>query len=167
MRKFYAHRGFRPAWIDQEGPWPIADALLSALRKASRTVAPGRLSSGLDRRSFSRDKVALFREKVPLSRREHRLRISLDRCLFPLCLRPCLGKNERKKEKISMVPQGSGNPQSDGDPLMRPWSQGRFNRFWKALLRSVPLTSGCGRPLLKYQEIDRRGGWPVIPTAPD
>jgi len=164
LRKFYAHRGFRPAWIDQEGPWPIADALLSALRKASRhglhpedyhLASIEDLFPGIKWPFFGRTSLSL-EESIDFE-------FLLTDAFFLYASDLASGKMRGKKKKFQWFLRDRVTPNLT-ETLDEALESGQIQPVLESLAPISPSYIRLRTALLKYQEIDRRGGWPFIPS---
>jgi L,D-transpeptidase YcbB len=165
LRKFYAHRGFRPAWIDQEGPWPIADSLLSALRKASRHgLHPEDYHLASIEDLFPGIKWPFFGRKSLSLEESTDFEFLLTDAFFLYASDLASGKMRGKKKKFQWFLRDRATPNLT-ETLDEALESGQIQPVLESLAPISPSYIRLRTALLKYQEIDRRGGWPVIPDG--
>ena len=164
LPRFYEMRAYRPAWIDQKGQLPQADALVEALQKADLEG----LEASDYHYEFIRDALlelrALLGQKKPVS---PGFIIDLELMLtdaFSLYGSHLLSG---KVNPETIDPEWFANRRSaDFAVLLQETLEG--NRINEALSSLLPPQPGYGKlkkALAEYRVIEKNGGWPSIPSG--
>jgi len=163
VKKFYARHGFRPAWVDREGPLPLADALLNTLQKAPR--------HGLRPEDYHlaaiEDLLSGFREFFghnSLSAEESaNLDLHLTDAFFLYASDLASGRMKGDKKKAHWYLRERVAPDL-AEALEEALDSGQVQPVLESLAPITPSYVRLRMALFKYREIDRRGGWPFIPS---
>ncbi|SEM39103.1 Murein L,D-transpeptidase YcbB/YkuD [Syntrophus gentianae] len=163
LKKFYSRRGFRPAWIGQEGPLPITDSLLSALRKASRHgLQPEDYHLASIEALLSRSKGFFGRKSLSVEESEN-LELLLTDAFFLYAADLASGKMRGEKRKAHWYLRERVAPDLT-EALEEALESGQMQPVLESLAPISPSYIRLRTALLKYREIDRRGGWSVLPA---
>jgi len=165
MRKFYTRRGFRPAWIDVEGPLPAATSLLKVLQQSSRHgLRPEDYHAGRIK-SLLPGIMRYFVRGLPLSAEQSmNLDFLLTDAFFLYASHLSSGKVNPEEIKAQWFIRKRTKPNLS-QTLEKALESGEVEAVLENLAPSSPSYVRLMAVLREYREIDQRGGWPVIPAG--
>lgn len=153
LNKFYNPRGFYPAWVNQYGPLPKAGILRNALITADE--------EGLEVKDYHSDKVALLWESRSISDlAQLELLLSDAFLLYSAHLRT--GQHQQNDFHWDIE-------SPDIDPVAELRYLLTVNNIQSALADLVPNHTGytgLRDSLKRYRQVEKQGGWPVLPEGP-
>jgi len=153
LLKFYEPREFYPAWVDLNGSLPRAEVLRQVLQTADQ--------DGLDVNDYHPDPIQLLwnaRSATKLAQ----LEFLLTDAFFRYSVHLRAGQFQENDFYWDIAP-----------PVVDPVAELRYlltvNSFQSALHDLTPFHAGYVRlreALNKYQQLEKSGGWPLIPSGP-
>lgn len=153
LLEFYDAREFYPCWVDLNGPLPRAEILRQALQTADQ--------DGLDVKDYHPDLILLLwnaRSTTQLAQ----LEFLLTDAFFRYSVHLRAGRFQENDFHWDIKP-----------PVVDPVEELRYlltvNSFQSALHDLTPYHAGYVRlreVLKKYQQLEKDGGWPLIPSGP-
>lgn len=165
LPQFYLDRTYRPAWSDGNGPLPIADSLLAAIRGADRDgLLPG---------DYHLEKIEEVLEIISDRKRANRplnhLRlVDLDLLLTDAFL--VLGSHllGGRVDPVTLDPDWhpSRREVNLGSVLQKALERQRIKQSLNEFLPDHPDYFRLRKSLARYREIQQNGGWPVVPEGP-
>jgi L,D-transpeptidase YcbB len=165
LPRFYLNRTFRPAWSDRNGPIPLADSLLHAIRESE--------SEGLHPPDYHLEKIEEILEiirgrqagNLPLN---HLRLVDLDLLLTDafLVLGSHLAGGRVDPETFDPEWHPSRRVIDLAGVLEEALEREQIGPVLHGLLPNHPGYSQLREALARYRHIQRNGGWPVIPEGP-
>jgi len=153
LNEFYAPRGFYPCWVNQYGPLPKAEILRNALIIADE--------EGLEVKDYHADKIALLWESRSTSDLIQ-LELLLSDAFFLYSVHLRAGQHRQNDFHWDIE-------SPDIDPVAELRYLLTVNSIQSALVDLAPNHTGytgLRDSLKRYRQIERQGGWPVLPAGP-
>ena len=148
IRAFYAQRNFQPAWVSA-----------AHRRETARDVLKNAASHGLDPEDYAVPRIAdgLEPRTAPqLARLDIMLSTALAR----------YGTDLREGRSTSLRPHRSRPPVSAATLLIGAAAAPDLHAYFAGLAPRSPQYRRLRQALSDYREIEKRGGWPLLPEGP-
>lgn len=152
---FYGDRGYRPVWIDEQGPTPAARLLRAALASAAH--------EGLEPRDYPVGVIdKLMHSGTPSAFTD--LELLLTQELVHYVSDAATGRLSPRVIEPNLFP-GAGNIEHLA-LLERAAAAADLGDFLDAAMPSSPVYRRLRRALARYRKVEEAGGWPVLVTGP-
>jgi len=165
LMRFYEDRSFEPAWIDADGPTPLADSLLAALQRADR--------EGLRPADYHTSLLASVHERVQRRARSNQSLHVGRRSDFELLYTDAFlvyGGHllTGRVDPVELTPSWTlGRREADlVNLLAETVSTGTIPEALDRLRPSHPEYSTLINGLARYRRLAAEGGWPTVPEGP-
>jgi murein L,D-transpeptidase YcbB/YkuD len=164
VRIFYSRRGFHPVWTDGEGPLPLSDSMMKILRNASRHgLRPEDYHLASIEELLTVTKWKFFGGNPLSAEKSTDLEFLMTDAFFLYASHLASGKVKEEKKKAWFLRE------RNVPDLTRAIEQALEPKQMEAVLESTaPYSLSYVRlvaALRKYREIDRKGGWPIVPAG--
>jgi len=163
-KKFYARRGFHPAWSDSEGPTPAATSLRDVLRKASRHGLVPEAYHLISIESLLSERGFFFNRKPLPADKAAQLDVLLTDAFFLYAAHLSTGCVAPDKANVQWHVSRRKLPNLPAT-LEQALKSEKIEAVLESLAPSGPCYTRLMAALQEYREIERHGGWPVVPAG--
>jgi murein L,D-transpeptidase YcbB/YkuD len=167
MRRFYAQRGYQPAWSDAGGPLPQAEELIQAIPAlgveglAPKRYQPGRLEA------LRKEVEALESFEDPQAqRRLVDLDVELTNTFHTLAAHLSTGLLQPGTLRVEWYTKPR-NVDLDARLAAALGKEGEILKTLQSLSPPYPEFDRLQKALARYKGIAAKGGWPAVPEGPE
>jgi len=165
LPEFYLERLYRPAWSADNGPLPVADSMLTAIRYADRD---GLIPEDYHLKTIENILSAIRERQQQGQSLDHLQLVDLDLLLTDafLVLGSHLSGGRTDPETLDPEWHPSRREVHLGDVLHEALENGKINLALQNLLPNHSEYFRLRESLARYREIYENSGWPVVPEGP-
>lgn len=164
VKNFYARRGYHPAWNGSEGPTPAATSLRDVLSKASRHGLVPEAYHLVPIESLLAERGYFFNRKPLPADQAAQLDALLTDAFFLYAAHLSTGSVVPEKANIQWHVSRRKLPNLPAT-LEQALKSGKIEAALESLAPSGPCYTRLMAALQEYREIERHGGWPVVPAG--